>query len=135
MLAFRFSLIAQFVLLSFLAIFLALNNEAVINSLVTEKVPDHSRSPLVSKLEVRKPKIKRCNATKVHAKDYITSEHLDHTHANASRALNTLNKRDYTCGPGNPCSNGACCGASGFCGYGILRLHSCCTLTLITDDD
>jgi hypothetical protein len=25
---------------------------------------------------------------------------------------------DYSCGPGNPCSNGACCGASGYCGYG-----------------
>jgi chitinase len=24
----------------------------------------------------------------------------------------------YTCGPGNPCSNGACCGESGWCGYG-----------------
>jgi chitinase len=24
----------------------------------------------------------------------------------------------YSCGPGKPCSNGACCGASGFCGYG-----------------
>ncbi|OHW99356.1 chitinase [Colletotrichum incanum] len=23
----------------------------------------------------------------------------------------------YTCGPGRPCSNGACCGASGNCGY------------------
>ncbi|KAF2137101.1 glycoside hydrolase family 18 protein [Aplosporella prunicola CBS 121167] len=24
---------------------------------------------------------------------------------------------DFTCGPGRPCSNGACCGASGWCGY------------------
>jgi hypothetical protein len=33
----------------------------------------------------------------------------------------SLFRRDYTCGPGNPCSNGACCGASGFCGYGELK--------------
>ncbi|KAL4935574.1 hypothetical protein BDV06DRAFT_217331 [Aspergillus oleicola] len=31
----------------------------------------------------------------------------------------TLAHRDsYSCGASNPCSNGACCGASGFCGYG-----------------
>lgn len=30
-------------------------------------------------------------------------------------------RRDFTCGPGQPCSNSACCGASGFCGYGELR--------------
>ncbi|RSL40913.1 hypothetical protein CEP54_015977 [Fusarium duplospermum] len=24
---------------------------------------------------------------------------------------------DYTCGPGRPCQNGACCGQSGWCGY------------------
>jgi hypothetical protein len=31
----------------------------------------------------------------------------------------TLERRQtYQCGPGNPCSNGACCGSAGFCGYG-----------------
>ncbi|CAM1509829.1 Fc.00g001640.m01.CDS01 [Cosmosporella sp. VM-42] len=25
---------------------------------------------------------------------------------------------DFTCGPGKPCSNGACCGTDGWCGYG-----------------
>lgn len=25
---------------------------------------------------------------------------------------------DYTCGPGKDCSNGACCGVDGWCGYG-----------------
>ena len=31
----------------------------------------------------------------------------------------TLERRQtYQCGPGNPCTNGACCGASGYCGYG-----------------
>ena len=30
-----------------------------------------------------------------------------------------LSKRDtYSCGKSNPCSNGACCGISGYCGYG-----------------
>ncbi|KAI1114378.1 hypothetical protein F5Y14DRAFT_441271 [Nemania sp. NC0429] len=27
-------------------------------------------------------------------------------------------REDYTCSASAPCSNGACCGASGFCGYG-----------------
>ncbi|KAK2611936.1 hypothetical protein QQS21_002042 [Conoideocrella luteorostrata] len=27
-------------------------------------------------------------------------------------------REDYTCGPGRPCHNGACCGESGNCGYG-----------------
>lgn len=31
----------------------------------------------------------------------------------------TLMRRDeFSCGSGRPCHNGACCGASGFCGYG-----------------
>lgn len=25
---------------------------------------------------------------------------------------------DYTCSPEEPCSNGACCGSTGVCGYG-----------------
>jgi hypothetical protein len=34
---------------------------------------------------------------------------------------------DYSCGVGNPCSNGACCGASGFCGYGSTYCGTGCT--------
>ena len=32
----------------------------------------------------------------------------------------------YSCGPGNPCSNGACCGVSGYCGehLSLSLLHS-----------
>jgi chitinase len=32
----------------------------------------------------------------------------------------TLDKRQdtFNCGPSNPCSNGACCGGNGYCGYG-----------------
>lgn len=29
-----------------------------------------------------------------------------------------MRRDDYSCGPGNPCPNRACCGASGYCGYG-----------------
>lgn len=31
---------------------------------------------------------------------------------------NITRREDYTCSPDRPCSNGACCGASGNCGYG-----------------
>ena len=33
---------------------------------------------------------------------------------------------DYSCGPGNPCSNSACCGASGYCGYGSTYCGTGC---------
>ncbi|KAI1774392.1 hypothetical protein F4818DRAFT_442540 [Hypoxylon cercidicola] len=33
---------------------------------------------------------------------------------------------DYSCGPGKPCRNGACCGASGFCGYGATYCGDGC---------
>lgn len=33
-------------------------------------------------------------------------------HSNLSR------RQDYSCSANRPCSNGACCGSSGFCGYG-----------------
>lgn len=36
----------------------------------------------------------------------------------SSNASMLMRRDDYSCGPGNPCSNGACCGASGYCGYG-----------------
>jgi len=29
-----------------------------------------------------------------------------------------MRRDDYSCGPGNPCANGACCGETGYCGYG-----------------
>ncbi len=32
----------------------------------------------------------------------------------------------YTCGPGSPCSNGACCGSSGWCGYGATYCGAGC---------
>ncbi len=33
-------------------------------------------------------------------------------------SVSLVRRQDYSCGPGRPCSNGACCGGSGFCGYG-----------------
>jgi hypothetical protein len=37
-------------------------------------------------------------------------------------------EEDYTCSPDKPCSNGACCGPTGICGYGnschVLHLPS-----------
>ena len=43
-----------------------------------------------------------------------------HSHSHHSHVLaHSLHRReDYTCAPGRKCTNGACCGASGNCGYG-----------------
>lgn len=39
----------------------------------------------------------------------------------------SVTKRDeYSCGPGKPCFNGACCGASGYCGYGSTYCGAGC---------
>lgn len=39
--------------------------------------------------------------------------------ADTNLTVPELHRRDdYTCGPGKPCRNKACCGASGYCGYG-----------------
>lgn len=39
----------------------------------------------------------------------------------------TLQRRDdYSCSADNPCHNGACCGKSGYCGYGEIILVSTC---------
>lgn len=43
---------------------------------------------------------------------FIPDDSISHEYSNITR------RQDYTCGPGRPCSNGACCGASGNCGYG-----------------
>lgn len=45
--------------------------------------------------------------------------HAKHTTSSAARSVADLNRRDtYSCDANNPCSNGACCGESGYCGYG-----------------
>jgi chitinase len=35
----------------------------------------------------------------------------------ATSSASTQGQGDYTCGPGKPCSNEACCGPDGWCGY------------------
>ncbi|KAG6238482.1 hypothetical protein E4U25_001673 [Claviceps purpurea] len=59
----------------------------------------------------------------------IYARRLEITRDNASsRALKALQAReDYTCGPGRPCSNKACCGESGNCGYGATYCGKGCT--------
>lgn len=37
-----------------------------------------------------------------------------------------LQRDTYQCSSSNPCSNGACCGASGYCGYGPTYCGSGC---------
>lgn len=37
----------------------------------------------------------------------------------------------YSCSSSNPCSNGACCGASGYCGYGRICVLNHCSRTMI----
>ncbi|KAH7073208.1 symbiotic chitinase [Paraphoma chrysanthemicola] len=47
--------------------------------------------------------------------------HQHHRHHHESPPTNhsaLVRREDYSCGQGRPCANGACCGVSGFCGYG-----------------
>lgn len=52
-------------------------------------------------------------------------EYLQEPTTNGSSLLQR--RDDYTCGPGRPCRNGACCGESGFCGYGNTYCGPGCT--------
>ncbi|KAK1752214.1 hypothetical protein QBC47DRAFT_433206 [Echria macrotheca] len=38
--------------------------------------------------------------------------------SNSSSSSSLLRRQDYSCDASRPCSNGACCGGGGFCGYG-----------------
>lgn len=49
-------------------------------------------------------------------RDGLSDVFGDSTYQTANASL--VRRDDYSCGPGNPCSNGACCGVSGYCGYG-----------------
>lgn len=66
-----------------------------------------------------------------HGSIHHAHQHLHHNFGDDSMLVNVdrpgqipsnesqLVKRDsYSCGKGKPCSNGACCGGSGYCGYG-----------------
>jgi hypothetical protein len=55
----------------------------------------------------------------VDSKTFVNSSIL------ASHAINTKptiqTYEDYVCAAGKPCKNGACCGASNVCGFGIVQ--------------
>lgn len=44
-----------------------------------------------------------------------------------SNVSELVRRDDYSCGQGNPCSNGACCGVSGYCGYGSTYCGTGCS--------
>ena len=43
--------------------------------------------------------------------------HLSHRDTGSDNSTSSSSD-DYSCSAANPCSNGACCGKSGYCGYG-----------------
>ncbi|KAE8150566.1 hypothetical protein BDV25DRAFT_172049 [Aspergillus avenaceus] len=58
-----------------------------------------------------------------HSRHVARHHHHHHHDSGKDKSLEehknaTLLRRDYSCSASNPCSNGACCGASGICGYG-----------------
>lgn len=52
----------------------------------------------------------------------ITVEHTENSGLADDSILvsnaSLIRREDFTCSASAPCSNGACCGASGYCGYG-----------------
>ncbi|KAK3679998.1 hypothetical protein LTR78_000375 [Recurvomyces mirabilis] len=44
-----------------------------------------------------------------------------------STNVSLARRDDYSCGPGNPCRNGACCGEGGYCGYGSTYCGNGCS--------
>ena len=60
-----------------------------------------------------------------YAHSHAKHEHLHHLHGQSLRAATLATTKatstgqdDFTCGPDKPCSNEACCGEDGWCGYG-----------------
>lgn len=50
---------------------------------------------------------------------HYSSPHHSHGHRHSHTHSSLLKREDdHTCSASRPCTNGACCGASGFCGYG-----------------
>lgn len=58
--------------------------------------------------------------------DMWALQHRNHTQLHR-RATDVNQDQDYTCDKENPCSNGACCGESGVCGYGKTYCGLGCT--------
>ncbi|KAK2590532.1 hypothetical protein QQS21_011782 [Conoideocrella luteorostrata] len=62
------------------------------------------------------------------------SHHISHKRfsslerrSQSSQESQLFRREDYTCGPGRPCHNGACCGESGNCGYGPIYCGKGCS--------
>ena len=63
----------------------------------------------------------------LHHLSYQTAELDAHESRSLSQSNATLLPRDtYQCSASKPCSNGACCGKSGYCGYGPTYCGSGC---------
>lgn len=45
-------------------------------------------------------------------------DQLDVEEEQYSSNATLMRRDDFSCSSGRPCKNGACCGGSGFCGYG-----------------
>ncbi|KAH6867367.1 hypothetical protein B0T10DRAFT_572385 [Thelonectria olida] len=59
-----------------------------------------------------------------YAQGHARHDHLHHLHDHYPRAVtlaattaSSSGQNDFTCGPDTPCSNEACCGEDGWCGY------------------
>lgn len=50
-----------------------------------------------------------------------------HSHSRFHQPHHLFRRDDYTCSASKPCSNGACCGTSGYCGYGPTYCGAGCT--------
>ncbi|KAJ5399170.1 hypothetical protein N7465_009659 [Penicillium sp. CMV-2018d] len=58
--------------------------------------------------------------------DTWAMQHRNHTQLHR-RATDVNQDQDYSCAKDKPCSNGACCGESGVCGYGSTYCGTGCT--------
>lgn len=79
-----------------------------------QDTPASPASPLGSRFSKRTPDVSPWVAESTIFNNNITVSRL-------------ARRDDFSCGPENPCSNGACCGASGFCGYGPVYCGDGCT--------
>jgi chitinase len=57
---------------------------------------------------------------------HIHEKHPRRHDAQAKDASGLLRRDDYACDANNPCSNGACCGVGGYCGYGSTYCGTGC---------
>jgi hypothetical protein len=129
MLFFRSGLAPWVAFASFLILFLSFHERSP-GPLVVEKLVEPVQGPAnpnAGAPKTSRVKVPRSNVVHKHVvSNAASTKHfpLEHNLPAGTNASNVLNKRDYSCGPGQPCDNGACCGASGICGYGNFGLLS-----------